>query len=112
MSGSVAEAPKAPAPPTEHATSWRKNRKLDQWIAFWSVPFFFNLFGLVFVPLSWMMPPRSPSSSTPHIVDFMHSHNLLIACVILTLAYGLAPESNHCFLTLANTVQLTRAVRS
>src|ERR1700744_6638539 len=98
MSGSVAEAPKAPAPPAEHATSWGKNRKLDQWIAFWSVPFFFNLFGLVFVPLSWMMPPRSPSASTAHVVDFMHSHNLLIACVILTLAYGLAAVSNACYL--------------
>ena len=111
MSGSVAEAPKAPAPPAEHATSWRKNRKLDQWIAFWSVPFFFNLFGLVFVPLSWMMPPRSPSSSTPHIVDFMHSHNLLIACVILTLAYGLAPVSNACYLMQVRRMSVSPAFR-
>src|SRR6202034_3130329 len=109
MSGSVAEVPKAPAPLAEHATSWRKNRKLDQWIAFWSVPFFFNLFGLVFVPLSWMMPPRSPSSSTPHIVDFMHSHNLLIACVILTLAYGLAPASNACYLMQVRRIAVSPA---
>ena len=76
----------------------RKNRKLDQWIAFWIVPFFFNLFGIVFVPLSWMMPPRSPSSSYAAVVDFMQSHNLLIACAILTLSFGLAPVSNAVYL--------------
>jgi hypothetical protein len=111
MSGSVAEVPKAPTPPAERAMSWPKNRKLDQWIAFWSVPFFFNLFGLVFVPLSWMMPPRSPSSTTPHIVDFMHSHNLLIACVILTLAYGLAPVSNACYLMQVRRMSVSPAFR-
>ncbi|BBX24442.1 hypothetical protein MTER_38530 [Mycolicibacter terrae] len=72
--------------------------KLDQWIAFWSVPVFFALFGLVFVPLSWMMPPRSPSASQTQILDFMQAHNLLIACTVLTLAFGLAPVSNACYL--------------
>src|SRR3546814_9187834 len=71
---------------------------LDQWLCFWSVPFFFSLFGLVFVPLSWMIPPRSPSSPLPDIVDFMQSQNLLLACVILTLSFGLAPVSNACYL--------------
>jgi hypothetical protein len=77
---------------------WRQHKKLDQWIAFWIVPVFFNLFGLVFVPLSWMMPPRSPSASQSQIVEFMGSHNLLIACVILTLTFGLAPVTNACYL--------------
>lgn len=76
----------------------RAGRKLDQWIAFWSVPVFFTLFGLVFVPLSWMMPPRSPSSPQAEIVTFMQSHNLLIACAVLTLVFGLAPVSNACYL--------------
>ena len=44
------------APRSEPATMasrpWRKSRKFDQWIAFWSVPFFFSVFGVVFVPLS------------------------------------------------------------
>jgi hypothetical protein len=88
----------APPPPAGQATARRRHGKLDQWIAFWTVPFFFNLFGIVFVPLSWMMPPRSPSSSPSHIVDFMHSHNLLIACTILTMSFGLAPLSNAVYL--------------
>lgn len=77
---------------------WYRNPKLDQWICFWSVPFFFSLFGLVFVPLSWMMPPRSPSSPLPEVIEFMQSPNLLVACVILTLSFGLAPVSNACYL--------------
>ncbi|OLP04335.1 hypothetical protein BVU76_01365 [Mycolicibacterium porcinum] len=77
---------------------WRESKKLDQWIAFWSVPIFFTLFGLVFVPLSGMMPPRSPSAPRTQIVEFMQSPNLLIACAILTLTFGLGPVSNACYL--------------
>lgn len=90
----------ATAPPSsaERARPRRRNRKLDQWIAFWTVPFFFNLFGVVFVPLSWMMPSRPANSSTPDVVEFMQSHNLLIACAILMLSFGLAPLSNAVYL--------------
>jgi hypothetical protein len=95
MTESVAPASE---PATTRSRPWRKSRKLDQWIAFWSVPFFFSVFGVVFVPLSWMMPPRSPSSPQAQIVDFMHSHNLLIACAVLTLAFGLGPVSNAVYL--------------
>ena len=87
-----------PPPVVAEAGPRRRNRKLDQWIAFWTVPFFFNLFGIVFVPLSWMMPPRSPSSSASQIVDFMQSNNLLIAGAILTLSFGLAPLTNSVYL--------------
>lgn len=76
----------------------RRRPKLDQWLAFATVPFFFTLFGIVFVPLSGMMPPRSPSSSPPQIVDFMQSDSLLVACAILTLCFGLAPLSNAVYL--------------
>ncbi|RAU97277.1 hypothetical protein [Mycolicibacter senuensis] len=86
------------APAVGRSPSPGRNNKLDQWIAFWSVPVFFALFGLVFVPLSWMMPPRSPSGPQPQIIEFMQSHNLLIACAVLTLVFGLAPVSNACYL--------------
>ncbi|BBZ21285.1 hypothetical protein [Mycolicibacterium gadium] len=84
--------------PVESAPPRPRNRKRDQWIAFWLVPIFFNIFGIVFVPLSWMMPPRPPSSPAPAVVEFMQSHNLLIACAILTLSFGLAPVSNAVYL--------------
>ena len=111
MSQRVVETQGPPGDRAHRVKSWRRNRKIDQWIAFWSVPFFFSLFGLVFVPLSWMMPPRSPSSPTPRIVEFMHSHNLLIACVILTLAYGLAPVSNACYLVQVKRMSVNPAFR-
>jgi hypothetical protein len=95
MTRSVAPEPQTT---TERSRSWRTTRKLDQWIAFWSVPVFFSLFGLVFVPLSWMMPPRSPSAPQSEVIDFMQSHNLLIACAILTLTFGLGSISNACYL--------------
>jgi hypothetical protein len=88
-----------------------KSKKRDQWIAFWIVPGFFTLFGVVFVPLSWMMPPRSPSSPEPQIVSFMQSHNLLIACAVLTLAFGLAPVSNAVYLMQIKRMSVSPAFR-
>lgn len=101
----------APPPSTGRARPRRRNRKLDQWIAFWIVPFFFTLFGIVFVPLSWMMPPRSPSSSSSQIVDFMQSHNLLIACAILTLSFGLAPLTNAVYLIQIKRMSVSPVLR-
>ena len=101
----------APAHAGGRARRPRRPAKLDQWIAFWSVPVFFSLFGLVFIPLSWMMPPRSPSSPQDEIVAFMQSPNLLIACVILILAFGLAPVSNACYLNQIRRMSVSPALR-
>jgi hypothetical protein len=93
------------------ARAWYRHRKLDQWICFWSVPIFYNLFGLVFVPLSSMIPPRSPSNSAEQIVQFMQSQNLLIACVILILSLGLAPVSNAVYLDQMRRMSVSPAFR-
>lgn len=82
----------------EEKTPWYKHKKLDQLICFWSVPVFYNLFGLVFVPLSWMMPPRSPANSQDQIVAFMQSPNLLIATTILILSIGLSAVGNALYM--------------
>lgn len=103
--GSFTPAASVPARP------WYRSRKLDQWICFWSVPFFYNLFGLVFVPLSSMMPPKSPSASTEQIVGFFQGDHLLIACVILTLSLGLAPVSNAVYLTQIRRMSVSPAFR-
>ncbi|MGU3501074.1 hypothetical protein [Mycobacterium sp. C31M] len=91
--------------------SGHRNPKLDQWLAFWTVPFFFTLFGIVFVPLSWMMPPRSPSGSQAQIVEFMQSPNLLIACAILTVSFGLAPLSNAVYLSQIKRMSVSPVLR-
>lgn len=99
----------ATATPARGAAARRSKR--DQWIAFWTVPVFFTLFGIVFVPLSWMMPPRSPSSPQAQVVDFMQSPNLLIACAILTACFGLAPLSNAVYLSQIKRMSVSPVFR-
>jgi hypothetical protein len=108
MSGAVVGAAE---PAARTAKPWYQNKKLDQYICFWSVPFFYNLFGLVFVPLSWMMPPRSPSSSLPAIVNFMQSPNLLIACTILILSVGLSAVGNACYMVQMRRMSVSPVFR-
>lgn len=90
---------------------WYKNRKLDQWICFWTVPVFYNLFGLVFVPLSWMMPPRSPANSLPEILEFMQSPNLLIAATILVLSAGLSAVANAVYMVQMKRMSVSPVFR-
>lgn len=90
---------------------WYQNKKLDQLICFWSVPAFYQLFGIVFVPLSYMMPPRSPSGSLPEIVEFMQSPNLLIACTIFTLAYGLSAVGTALYMIQMKRMSVSPVLR-
>src|SRR5690349_12963308 len=108
MSDTVVTAPESAS---ESAPGRPRNRKRDQWIAFWIVPVFFNIFGVVFVPLSWMMPPRPASSPTSAVVEFMQSHNLLIACAILTLCFGLAPVGNAVYLIQIKRMSVSPVLR-
>ena len=70
--------------------------KLDQWICLWSIPVFYNLFGLIFVYLARLMPPPSPNLTTAEKVEFIRTHapNLQAAMVILMLSLGLASLTN------------------
>lgn len=73
----------------KQATPWYKNKKLDQWLVFWTVPAFFQVFGMVFVPLTWMMPPMSPEKPLADIVNFMQNSPLELALAIYMLTWGL-----------------------
>jgi len=95
----------------QDATPWYRSKKLDQWLCFWSVPFFYNLFGIVFVPLSWMMPPRSPANSIAGITEFMQSPNLLLACTILILSLGLTAVGNAVYMTQMKRMSVSPAFR-
>ena len=57
------------------------------------------------------MPPRSPSSSSSQIVDFMQSHDLLIACAILTVSFGLAPLTNAVYLIQIKRMSVSPVLR-
>ncbi len=90
---------------------WHKSRKLDQWICFWSVPVFYALFGLVFVPLSWMMPPRSPLNPAQGVIEFMQSTNLLLASSILILAVGLSAVGNAIYMCQMKRMAVSPVLR-
>lgn len=96
---------------SQQAGKWYRNKKLDQWICFWSVPVFYNIFGLVFVPLSWMMPPRSPTNTIEGIVEFMQSQNLLVASTILTLSIGLSAVANAIYLCQVKRMSVSPVFR-
>jgi hypothetical protein len=90
---------------------WYESKKLDQFLCFWSVPVFYNLFAIVFVPLSWMMPPRSPGNSLAAKVAFMQSPNLLIACTILILSLGLAAVGDAVYMLPMRRMSVSPAFR-
>ena len=52
--------------------------KRDLWICWAVAPAFFTLFGVIFVLLTRVMPPPSPSKSTADIVAFFADHRTTI----------------------------------
>lgn len=60
------------------AQRYRRRSKTDQWICWWSIPIFYNLFGLIFVALTRVMPPPSPHPTTGQVLHFFSAHSLTI----------------------------------
>lgn len=87
MNGSVLTAGAAPSTRAEAPAG---RHKLDQWICFWSIPFFYTLFGLIFVLLGGIMPPQSPTASVDEILAYMHGPDLALGMALLALTLGLA----------------------
>jgi len=95
MTGLVA----APATMLAAATDperYRRRSKTDQWIIWWSIPIFYNLFGLIFVPLTRVMPPPKPGVTPAEAVDFFHDHALTIKIGfgLLMVVVGFASWAN------------------
>jgi hypothetical protein len=78
-----------------------RNPKMDQWICWWSLPIFYNLFGLIFVYLGKIMPPPKPGLTQAEIVAFVQSNakNMQIAWVLLALLLGFASLSSGLIVT-------------
>ena len=83
------------AVPALHGRPERK-ANLDQWICWWSIPVFYNLFGLIFVYFTKVMPPPSPGFTQDEIVAFIQGNatKLQIGFVMLALTLGLASLSS------------------
>ena len=75
---------------------YRQPKKTDQWIIWWTIPIFYNLFGLIFVVLTRVMPPPKPDLSPEQIVAFFHHHALTIKIGfgLLMVVIGLASWAN------------------
>jgi hypothetical protein len=71
-----------------------RNRKLDQWICYWSIPLFYTAFGLIFVVMAGVMPPQSPTASTEEIVAYLARPYLGPGIALLSLTLGLASLSS------------------
>ena len=86
MTGTVTVPAAAPALPG----------KLDLWVCFWVVPTFYTLFGLIFVPLTRVMPPPRPDVGADDIVGFLHRHaaGIQVGFVALMFVIGFAGVAN------------------
>jgi len=86
----------AGAQSANEAAPTAKNHKLDQWICWWSLPIFYNLFGFIFVYLGKLMPPPRPGLTTAEIVAFIQANasSMQTAWVLLTLSLGFASLSS------------------
>jgi predicted membrane protein len=75
--------------------------KRDQWICWWSLPIFYNLFGLMFVFLGKVMPPPKPGLTQQEIVAFVESNarSMQSAWVLLSLTLGFASLSSGLIVT-------------
>lgn len=98
MSYTLAETAPAPRTPLFEKIAWhfRHNRKLDLWIAWYGMVFFYTLFGIVFVLMTRVMPPPGPDWSTERIVRWFQETRggLLYGFSIIFLITGLAALCN------------------
>lgn len=70
------------------------NRKLDQWICFWSIPVFYTAFGLIFVVMGGIMPPQLPTASPEDIVAYFARPELGMGMALLSMTLGFASMSS------------------
>lgn len=79
----------APVDPLRERSRWKTNK--DQLAYFWTIPLYFGLFGLIFVPLGRVMPPPSPSKSVAEVAAFFSEHawTMQIGFALLIAVMGL-----------------------
>lgn len=55
-----------------------RSKNLDQLICWWTIPVFYNIFGLIFVVLTRVMPPPRPDITQEQMVAFFADNRLTI----------------------------------
>ena len=76
------------------ATGFEGKRDLS--ICWWITVVFYALFGVIFVPLTRLMPPPGADLSTAEITDYFHDHagTIQIGFVMLMIVIGFGSISN------------------
>lgn len=77
MSSTV--TPRAPASTPAVMGSARRARlgsKIDLWLTWYSIPIFYAVQGLIYVPLTWIMPPRRPDTTSEQVAAFFDGNSL------------------------------------
>jgi hypothetical protein len=52
------------------------NPKVDLWVVWWTIPVFYALQGIIYVPLTRLMPPRRPDITPEQVAAFFEHHSL------------------------------------
>lgn len=92
MSGAVATV----APGADVEDGPPGGGKVDLWICWWTTVGFYLLFGVIFVPLTHVMPPPGPGRSVADTTAFFHHHTVTIQIgfALLLLVMGACSISN------------------
>ena len=95
MSTTISSEPVTAPRESEQPTAASRG-KLDLWIAYWTIPVYYVIFGIIFVPLAHVMPPPKPGLSTAQMVDFVESHSptIKIGFGLLLVVVGFATVAN------------------
>lgn len=70
----------SPPPISVDVTGPRRRRpgnpKADLWVVWWTIPIFYALQGLIYVPLTKLMPPRRPDITPDQVAAFFEENAL------------------------------------
>jgi len=88
--------PRPTGVPARLAWHWHHDPRLELWLAWYAMVFFYNLFGVVFVLMTHVMPPPQPGWDTPRVVQWFADHHsgLLAGFGIIFLIAGLTAACN------------------
>jgi len=96
VTGATTEPARAGSPLTRIAWHCRNNPKRELWFAWYTTVIFYNIFFIVFFPVTHAQPPPHPYWSDALVANwFGHNHNgLLIGFgIIFTIAGATAPQN-------------------
>jgi hypothetical protein len=93
------------------AWHWRHDPKIELWLSWYSMVFFYNLFGVVFVGLTHVMPPPQPYWDDARVAQWFSDYHtgLLVGFGIIFLTSGLTAAMNALIAYSMRRMSVSRA---